>query len=72
LANNTIYAAGIDVTSPEPLPTNHKLLNLPNLVVLPHVGSATINTRTQMAMLAADNLIAGVLDEKVPHEVTGK
>jgi len=72
LANNTIYAAGIDVTSPEPLPTNHKLLTLPNLVVLPHVGSATINTRTQMAMLAADNLIAGVLDEKVPHEVTGK
>jgi len=70
LANRQIYAAGIDVTVPEPLPPTHKLLTLPNLVVFPHIGSATINTRTQMAMLAANNLIAGVLGEKIPHEVT--
>lgn len=57
LKNNDIYAAGLDVTSPEPLPKDHKLLSLPNLFVLPHIGSATLRTRSDMAVLASNNVI---------------
>lgn len=57
LKEKVIYAAGMDVTTPEPLPTNHKLLTLDNCFVLPHIASATQDTRNAMAELAADNLI---------------
>ncbi|XP_073962029.1 glyoxylate reductase/hydroxypyruvate reductase-like, partial [Choristoneura fumiferana] len=57
LKNNVIYAAGLDVTTPEPLPKDHKLLTLPNLFLLPHIGSATVRTRRDMAELAANNVI---------------
>ncbi|CAB3230640.1 unnamed protein product [Arctia plantaginis] len=57
LKNKQIYAAGLDVTTPEPLPKDHKLLTLPNLFVLPHIGSATVRTRTEMGVLAANNVI---------------
>ena len=66
LADGTIAAAGLDVTTPEPLPTDHPLLTLPNCVVLPHIGSATVATRQRMAAIAADNLIAGVLGRSLP------
>lgn len=66
LAEGTIAGAGLDVTTPEPLPTNHPLLTLPNCVVLPHIGSATVATRQRMATIAADNLIAGVLGRSLP------
>ncbi|XP_026496014.2 glyoxylate reductase/hydroxypyruvate reductase-like [Vanessa tameamea] len=57
LKNKNIYAAGLDVTTPEPLPKDHKLLTLPNLFVLPHIGSATLRTRSDMAVLASNNVV---------------
>jgi lactate dehydrogenase-like 2-hydroxyacid dehydrogenase len=69
LVNGQIAAAGLDVTTPEPLPTSHPLLTLPNCVILPHIGSASIATRTQMALMAAENLIAGVLGQPLPNAV---
>ena len=56
LASGQIAAAGLDVTTPEPLPADHPLFSLSNCVVLPHIGSASIATRLQMALMAADNL----------------
>ncbi|XP_078659447.1 glyoxylate reductase/hydroxypyruvate reductase-like [Branchiostoma floridae x Branchiostoma belcheri] len=69
LKSGTIKAAGLDVTTPEPLPTDHPLLTLDNCVVLPHIGSATVETRTEMAVLAARNLLAGLKGEKMPAQV---
>ncbi len=60
LKANIIWAAGLDVTDPEPLPAEHRLLTLENCVVLPHIGSASIGSRDAMAALAAENLIAGL------------
>ena len=60
LRGGEIAGAGLDVTTPEPLPSDHPLLSLPNCVVLPHIGSASIATRTKMATMAAENLLAGV------------
>ncbi|CAG9564509.1 unnamed protein product [Danaus chrysippus] len=57
LKNGDIYAAGLDVTTPEPLPKDHKLLSLPNIFILPHIGSATERTRSDMGVLAANNVI---------------
>ncbi|NXW22721.1 GRHPR reductase, partial [Circaetus pectoralis] len=69
LAHGQIAAAGLDVTTPEPLPTDHPLLSLKNCVILPHVGSATYATRSTMAVLAANNLLAGLRGEPMPHEL---
>lgn len=69
LKNGEIAYAALDVTDPEPLPADHKLLSLPNLLVVPHIASATVKTRTQMAMMAVMNLIAGVNDEPLPFPV---
>lgn len=71
LLNGTIRCAGLDVTDPEPLPPDHKLLTLPNCTVIPHTGSSTWRTRTAMADLAADNLIAALTGEPMPHRVPG-
>src|SRR5438034_833265 len=60
LKAGTIWAAGLDVTDPEPLPADHKLLSLPNCLVVPHIGSASIASRDAMARLAAENLLAGL------------
>nr|XP_013189824.1 unnamed protein product [Amyelois transitella]XP_013189825.1 unnamed protein product [Amyelois transitella] len=57
LKNKKIYAAGLDVTTPEPLPKDHKLLSLPNVFILPHIGSATVRTRSDMGVLAARNVV---------------
>ena len=67
LASGEIAAAALDVTDPEPLPTDHPLLSAPNLIVLPHVGSATHATREAMAELAVDNLLAALRGEPMPH-----
>lgn len=67
LAAGQIAGAGLDVTTPEPLPANHPLLALPNVVVLPHIGSASIPTRLRMANMAVDNLLAGLNGERLPH-----
>lgn len=65
-----IGAAALDVTDPEPLPAGDPLLSAPNLIVLPHLGSATHATRERMAALAADNLLAGLAGKPLPHAVT--
>lgn len=64
-----IAGAGLDVTEPEPLPPDDPLLTAPNLLVLPHVGSATVRTRSAMADLAVDNLLAALAGEEMPHRV---
>lgn len=60
LVSGRIWAAGLDVTDPEPLPADHKLLTLDNCLVVPHIGSGSIASRDAMAVLAAENLIAGL------------
>jgi glyoxylate reductase len=60
LAEGEIAAAALDVTDPEPLPVDHPLLEVPNLLVVPHIGSATHRTRERMADLAVDNLMAAL------------
>ena len=64
-----IAGAGLDVTDPEPLPSDDPLLTAPNLTVVPHVGSATVRTRSRMADLAVDNLLAALAGEEMPHRV---
>lgn len=69
LTTGQINAAGLDVTSPEPLPTDHPLLSLPNCTVIPHLGSASVNTRLAMVELTARNVLAGLKGEPLPAQV---
>ncbi len=69
LKNGEIAYAALDVTEPEPLPADHKLLTLPNIIVCPHIASASVATRTKMATMAAENLIAGLRGEMPPNPV---
>jgi glyoxylate reductase len=66
LREGEIFAAGLDVTDPEPLPASHPLVGLPNCVVVPHIASASGVTRGKMAAMAAANLLAGVRGERLP------
>jgi len=67
LARGRIAAAGLDVYEEEPLSPDDPLLELDNAVLLPHIGSASVATRTRMAVLAAENLVAGLQDRPLPH-----
>jgi glyoxylate reductase len=67
LVNGEIAGAGLDVTTPEPLPADDPLLTAPNLLVVPHVGSATFRTRSRMADMAVDNLLAALAGREMPH-----
>lgn len=58
LANNTIGAAGLDVTEPEPLPVDHPLMTLKNCVILPHMGTNTYEARKAMSINTAKNIVA--------------
>jgi glyoxylate reductase len=69
LETGQIAGAGVDVTDPEPLPADDPLLSAPNLLVLPHVGSATVRTRSRMAELAVDNLLAALAGREMPNRV---
>jgi len=69
LRNRTIYAAGIDVFEKEPVPADDPLLRLDNVVVAPHIASASIPTRIRMATLAAENLVAVLQGKKPPTPV---
>ena len=66
LENHVIAGAAIDVTDPEPLPANSPLLKFKNLVITPHIASASIQTRATMAMVAAKNLVAGLNGDRLP------
>jgi glyoxylate reductase len=69
LRRGVIAGAALDVTDPEPLPMTDPLFEVPNLIVVPHIGSATRSTRARMADLAVDNLLAGLAGEPMPHAV---
>ncbi|MBV8602427.1 MAG: D-glycerate dehydrogenase [Candidatus Eremiobacteraeota bacterium] len=69
LRDGKLAYAGLDVTDPEPLPLSHPLWSLPNLVVTPHMGTSTPETRDEMLQLAVSNVIAGLRGEPLPAEV---
>ncbi|MBT2666863.1 D-glycerate dehydrogenase [Bacillus sp. ISL-4] len=69
LQNKEILAAGLDVFEQEPVTTDNPLLAMPNVVTLPHIGSATHQTRFDMAMLAAKNLVAAVTGREISNVV---
>jgi glyoxylate reductase len=67
LKKGQIAYAALDVTEPEPIPIDHPLLTLANCVVAPHIASASVATRTKMATIAAENLLAGLEGNPLPH-----
>jgi lactate dehydrogenase-like 2-hydroxyacid dehydrogenase len=69
LKQGKIWAAGLDVFEKEPVTSDHPLLSLQNVVATPHIGSATIATRTKMAVLAAQNLLLGLEERNLIHSV---
>ena len=64
LTSGQIFAAGLDVTEPEPLPADHPLVSVPNCIILPHMGSNTWDSRNLMSMTAAENIL-NVFNNKV-------
>jgi glyoxylate reductase len=69
LTEGWIGRAALDVTEPEPIPSGHPLVGLPNCLIVPHLGSASRSTRAAMARLAVDNLIAGLAGDPMPAAV---
>lgn len=69
LHSGKLAYAALDVTDPEPLPAEHKLLTLDNITVTPHIASATVETRDAMALLTADNILAGLQGLPLPAQV---
>jgi glyoxylate reductase len=67
LQNGQLAGAALDVTEPEPIPADHPVLRLPNVLVTPHAGSATRETREAMANLALENLLRGLNGQKLKH-----
>ena len=69
LQRGVIKGAALDVTDPEPLPPDHPLLALANAFVVPHIGSATHQTRERMSLYAARNIVAGLQGKPLPQIV---
>lgn len=67
LQNKVIAAAALDVTEPEPIPRDSPLLKLDNIIIAPHIASASKATRSRMADMAVENLLAGLKGEKLPY-----
>ncbi len=67
LKSGRLFAAALDVTEPEPINADHPLLRLDNCIIVPHLGSASQWTREQMGIIAAQNLIAGLKGQRLPH-----
>lgn len=66
LQNKIIAGAALDVFEPEPIPSGHALLSMPNVIITPHIASAGVHTRMRMALIAANNLLAGLANERMP------
>ncbi len=69
LAQGRLACAALDVTDPEPLPGEHKLLTLPNVTVTPHIAASTVETRDAMALLTVENILKGLAGEALPAQV---
>lgn len=69
LRTGEIWGAGLDVTNPEPMQPGNPLLDMPNVSVLPHIGSGTLETRHAMVRIAAENIIAGLEGKQIPYPV---
>ena len=69
LNGGMIWGAGLDVTNPEPMNANNPLLSMPNVAILPHIGSATVEARSEMSRLAAVNIIEFYKNGNIPHIV---
>ena len=69
LRSGEIFAAALDVTDPEPMPADDLLLTVENCLVVPHIASASRATRAQMAVMAAENLLAGLRGDRLPTPV---
>jgi glyoxylate reductase len=67
LKSGKIFSAAIDVTETEPIHMDDPLLNLKNIIITPHIGSASVLTRTKMSLMATDNLLAGLRGEALPN-----
>jgi len=72
LETKQIYGAGLDVTTPEPLSPDHKLFQLENVLIIPHIGSATFEARAAMSLLSAENIIAAFEGVQLPGWVNKK
>lgn len=72
LRNGEIWGAGLDVSDPEPMDPNNPLLEMENVCVLPHIGSATVEARNRMSEFAAHNIISFYRGNSVPHLVNSK
>ena len=67
LHQGRITGAALDVTEPEPITSSDPLLSLPNCLIVPHLGSASVATRSRMAEMAAQNALAGLRGERLPN-----
>ncbi len=67
LRDGEIAYAALDVTEPEPIPVDDPLLSLANCIVVPHIASASVATRSKMAVIAAENLLAGLRGQRLPY-----
>jgi glyoxylate reductase len=69
LRNGVIWGAGLDVTNPEPMKPDNPLLSMENVAILPHIGSASVEARNEMARLCAENIIQGLKGKRLPNIV---
>lgn len=69
LQQGQIAGVGLDVTDPEPIPMDSPLLQMNNVIITPHIGSASYETRSRMSVMCAENLLAGLRGEDFPYQV---